>query len=126
MDIPPEDRHGRGHRLSLATDEVPKKVSTFARVSAWIFVAFFALAVLAVSGSLISGGKLSSLVPSESPSTILNWVQLALSLLGGAIIVPLCFSIAFRGRPPRWWRHFENAMDLNKQLGRFNDSRNRP
>jgi len=86
------------------TDEQPK-VSTFYRVLAWVFVVFSFLAL--ASGIM--------LLLAEQPSS-LSWAEIVLGAMGLMLIVPAAFAVAFTGRPPRWWRFVDKALDIEKVL----------
>lgn len=65
------------------------------------------MGLLAVFHSLIEGKDVAAI----------GWGHAVLVFLGSLLIVPLSFCIAFTGRPPRWWKHLEEAADLKKPLG---------
>jgi hypothetical protein len=45
--------------------------------------------------------------------------------LGILSIVPVCLSVAIRGRPPKWWSLIEDTLDFQKALNRYIERRDR-
>ena len=84
------------------------RVSRFVRLLAWIFICLAMLGTISWLW-LVSAGKNLSL----------GWVEILLGLIGLALIVPLVFSIAIKGHPPRWWYSVEDAIDVRKALEKF-------
>jgi hypothetical protein len=93
-------------------DEQPK-VSTFARVLAWVFI-FFSL--LGIPGFIIQIYK---------GSWSLGWGLTIFSAIGALLGCSLFFHVALTGRPPRWWTSIEEMIDIEKARRRHIEKRNR-
>lgn len=83
------------------------KVSTWARVLSWIIVVgmFFTLGSWIVR--LVNGG-----------SWRLGWIEITIGAVGMLLLGPVFVSIAVKGRTPRWWSSYEDAIDIEKALNR--------
>jgi hypothetical protein len=99
-------------RFTLPKPE--QKISTWARALAWLFLVCTAIAIASAASRVISG---NAVWPSGGSGL------LVFAALGGLLIVPLFISVAMRGRPPRWWSSFEDAVDLDTALRRYLDKR---
>ena len=98
----------------MISSKEQRKISTWSRVLAWVFVVFLVLGLIGWITHFASGGGWG-----------LGLGVLVLGAMGALIIVPLSLSIAIRGRPPMWWTSIEEALNIDKALRRFLDKRSR-
>ncbi len=97
----------------ISSDE-QRKISTWSRILAWVFVICGSFAVVSWILRLVYGG-----------SWALGFGVTVLGVLGLLFIVPLFLSVAIWGRPPRWWSSIEELVDIDRALRRHIDKRNR-
>src|SRR5262245_42648486 len=89
------------------------RVSSFIRVLAWVFLI---CAVVATALMLIAMAKGYREWPMSS-------VETALFILGAVLFLPVFVIVAFKGRPPRWWGYFDEALNIDKALDRYAEKR---
>ena len=88
------------------------RVSLFSRVLAWIFVGFLILAMVRAF-AILTGHE----------TWPLSTIESILMIVGAIVFVPVFLIIALKGRPPRWWGHVDEALDLDKALNRYVEKR---
>jgi hypothetical protein len=91
-------------------NEMPK-VSRFSRALAWVVL------LCTVVGGI---GAVQAWLRDDWP---LGTAESILGLTGIVLFWPLFGVIAVTGRPPRWWKSFDDALDIDKRLRRYQDKR---
>lgn len=100
----------------MISSKEQRKISSWARVLAWVIVICVAVVFIDWIIQLVSG---------RSGGWTLGFGVTALGALVLLIIGPLSLSIAVRGRPPGWWSSIEDSLDVDKALRRYLEKRNR-
>jgi hypothetical protein len=98
----------------MKIESSPPRISTLYRLLAWIILICAAVAGIAAVSGILAGR--------ESTQT---WPEIVIGLLGLVFLLPLCYSVAVRGRPPRWWATYEGAISFKKALRRYEEKRGR-
>lgn len=89
----------------MPVDENSPKVSLTIRVLAWIVVISLGIAAIGAIVGLIIGNHTG--LPT-------SWGVALIAIVALLTIYPVMVYIAFTGRPPKWWKSFDEFADITK------------